>query len=120
MQPEQTCPLCGSVIQEMPVTLLPERGIVAANGKFAVLTGHEMLLVERLAETFPRVQSTQALLEYMYQLRPNEEPKPKIIDVFVCKARKKIEPIGVRIDTIWGKGYALAVSEKPKIVTEAA
>lgn len=120
MQPECTCPVCGNVITDMPVTILPERGMVIANGKFALLTGHEALIIQRLAEVFPRVASKEDLLSWMYQLHPEEEPEIKIIDVFICKARKKLEPIGVRIDTIWGKGYALALSVKPRIVAEAA
>lgn len=50
----------------------------------------------------------------------DKEPEIKIIDVYICKARRKLEPIGVRIDTVWGKGYALAINAKPLIVPEAA
>jgi len=121
MQPECTCPLCGQAIAEMPVTILPERGMVVANGKFAVLTGREVLLIQRLAEVFPRILTKEAALDWLYQFEnENEEPEIKIIDVFICKARKKLEPIGVRIDTAWGKGYSLAVDKKPVIVREAA
>ncbi|WP_299941192.1 winged helix-turn-helix domain-containing protein [uncultured Nitratireductor sp.] len=120
MQPDCTCPVCGSSVTEIPVTILPERGMVVANGRFANLTGHEMLILQRLAEVFPRVLSKEAALEWMYQFNPDEEPEIKIIDVYVCKVRKKLAPIGVRIDTLWGKGYALAISSKPQIVSEAA
>ena len=120
MQPDCTCPLCGSEIKELPVTLLPERGMVVANGKFAHLTGHEMLILQRLAELFPRVLTKESAIEWMYQISPDREPEIKIIDVYICKVRKKLKPIGVRIDTMWGKGYALAVNAKPLIVREAA
>ena len=39
-----------------------------------------------------------------------DEPEPKIIDVFMCKLRRKMEDfgaIGVSIDTVWGQGYIL-------------
>ena len=39
-----------------------------------------------------------------------DEPDLKIIDVFVCKLRKKLSKItdGVNyIDTVWGRGYML-------------
>lgn len=120
MQPSCTCPLCGSVVAEIPLSILPERGMVVANGKFAVLTGYEALLLQRLAEVFPRVLTKEDLLSWMYQISPDKEPELKIIDVYVCKIRKKIEPIGVRIDTIWGKGYALGVMVKPQIILEVA
>lgn len=108
------CPVCGQPCHSLPVTLLPERGMVVANGKFTVLTGKEMAILELLADRFPRVLSKDAILSLMYQFE--DEPEIKIIDVFICKLRKKIEPIGVRIDTAWGKGYGLAVSEKPVVV----
>ena len=39
-----------------------------------------------------------------------DEPRPKIIDVFMCKLRRKLADAGasgVVIDTIWGQGYIL-------------
>jgi two-component system cell cycle response regulator CtrA len=40
-----------------------------------------------------------------------DEPEVKIIDVFICKLRKKIEKIspdgGHCIETVWGRGYVL-------------
>ncbi len=120
MQPSCACPLCGTEGIELPISILPERGMVVANGKFAILTGSEALLLQRLAEVFPRVVSKEALLEWMYQISPDAEPEIKIIDVYVCKVRKKIEPLGIRIDTAWGKGYALSASQKPKIIREVA
>ncbi len=37
----------------------------------------------------------------------SEEPGIKIVDVFICKLRRKIKPFGVSINTIWGQGWAL-------------
>jgi two-component system cell cycle response regulator CtrA len=40
-----------------------------------------------------------------------DEPELKIIDVFICKLRKKIaEATGGKnyIETVWGRGYKLA------------
>ena len=37
-----------------------------------------------------------------------DEPEPKIIDVFICKLRRKLELAdarGMSIDTVWGQGY---------------
>jgi DNA-binding response OmpR family regulator len=35
----------------------------------------------------------------------------KIIDVYVCKIRKKVKAIGVEIVTHWGAGYSLALKD---------
>ena len=37
-----------------------------------------------------------------------EEPEPKIIDVFICKLRKKLANVSNGkdyIETVWGRGY---------------
>jgi DNA-binding winged helix-turn-helix (wHTH) protein len=41
-----------------------------------------------------------------------DEPEMKIIDVFVCKLRKKLSQLGEKniISTVWGRGYS--ISEK--------
>ncbi len=113
-----SCPVCGQPVGELPVTILPERGMVVANGKFVILTGHEMLILERLVEVFPRVLSKDAAVDWLYQLQPEGGAEPKIVDVYICKIRKKLTPLGVRIDTLWGRGYALALSERPHLVRE--
>ncbi|MER9912667.1 winged helix-turn-helix domain-containing protein [Mesorhizobium sp. M0050] len=53
-----------------------------------------------------RVRSQASLLTRLYQLK-TDEPELKIIDVFVCKLRKKLKPLGVEIQTVWGQGYRL-------------
>ena len=38
------------------------------------------------------------------------EPEPKIIDVYICKLRKKLANASGGMDyieTVWGRGYAL-------------
>jgi len=50
----------------------------------------------------------EMLLNHLY--RGMDEPEIKIIDVFVCKLRKKLaEPTGGKsyIETVWGRGYRL-------------
>ena len=47
-------------------------------------------------------------------------PEPKIVDVFVCKLRKKIAPLGLTIETIWGQGYRIPRLEAEKALGEIA
>jgi two-component system cell cycle response regulator CtrA len=45
-------------------------------------------------------------MDYLYGGR--DEPELKIVDVFVCKIRKKLEPILGGADvirTVWGRGW---------------
>jgi two-component system cell cycle response regulator CtrA len=38
-----------------------------------------------------------------------DEPEVKIVDVFVCKIRKKLAAVGLGdfIGTVWGRGYTV-------------
>ena len=47
-----------------------------------------------------------------------DEPELKIIDVFICKLRKKLEKASGGknyIETVWGRGYVLRDPDEPKI-----
>ena len=55
-----------------------------------------------------KVQSKEMIYNLIYGLRSNGElVDPKIIDVLVCGIRKKLltKGWGVKIETIWGRGY---------------
>lgn len=69
------------------------------------LTGAEARLYAFLTT---RVMATKpAIMHALYIGRVDVEPEMKIVDVFVCKLRKKLKPFGVEIATIWGQGYSL-------------
>jgi len=58
----------------------------------------------------------QALMAALYGDRTaDEEPMAKIVDVFVCKARAKLRPFGVSIETVWGQGYRLDQDTKARV-----
>lgn len=44
-----------------------------------------------------------------------DQPGIKIIDVLICKLRKRLEPTGITIGTIWGKGYFISPEDKEHI-----
>lgn len=50
--------------------------------------------------------SKTAIHQYVYSLDPQGGAEIKIIDVMVCKLRKKL-PANVEILTIWGVGYEI-------------
>ena len=95
----QRCPTCGQAVPEFGgIVADEERGEVRYAGKFTTLRAHEFALFRFLLEKKGRVASKQAILEHLYQLETDDEPEIKIIDVFVCKLRKQIEPLGIQID----------------------
>lgn len=48
----------------------------------------------------------------IYSDRPDDEPEMKIIDVFICKIRRKLRPFNIVISTVWGHGWLLEQRHK--------
>lgn len=72
----------------------------------AGLTATEERFAQLIREKSPGVVSKQSALDLMYAFRADgEQPEIKIIDVFVCKIRPKLEPLGILIETAWARGY---------------
>ncbi len=72
------------------------------------LTGKEYGIVELLALRKGATLTKEMFLNHLYG--GLDEPEVKIIDVFVCKVRKKLEKAGAPaglIETVWGRGYVL-------------
>src|ERR1700733_13333548 len=68
------------------------------------LTRMEARLMRALAEKPDRMGSKSALMDAMYFDRA-EEAEPKIVDVLVCKIRRKLRGSPWAIETVWGQGY---------------
>lgn len=81
---------------------------IVVDGKQIPLTTKEYLIVESLGLRKNMTLSKEQLLSRIYG--GMDEPQDKIIDVFVCKVRKKIREVtgdyGL-IDTVWGRGYVI-------------
>jgi two-component system, cell cycle response regulator CtrA len=88
-------------VRQLEEALVPES--VAVPLEFG-LTGAEARVFAHLASR--DFATKQSLMLALYGDRP-EEPEIKIVDVFVCKLRKKIARFGVSIETVWGQGYRL-------------
>ena len=81
---------------------------VSVAGQRVKLTGKEYEILELLSLRKGITVTKEMFLNHLYGER--DEPDSKIIDVFICKLRKKLEAAseGKRcIETIWGRGYIL-------------
>lgn len=81
---------------------------VTIDGKPVHLTGKEYQILELLALRKGTTLTKEMFLNHLYG--GMDEPELKIIDVFICKLRKKLEACsnGVNyIETVWGRGYVL-------------
>jgi two-component system, cell cycle response regulator CtrA len=90
-----------------PLTLnLGSREVLVA-GQPVHLTGKEYAILELLTLRKGVVMTKEAFLNHLYG--GMDEPEVKIIDVFICKLRKKLAQAGASnlIGTVWGRGYVL-------------
>jgi two-component system cell cycle response regulator CtrA len=85
---------------------LDSREVLVA-GRQVHLTGKEYAILELLVLRKGMVLTKEAFLNHLYG--GMDEPEMKIIDVFVCKLRKKLAQAGADglIGTVWGRGYML-------------
>lgn len=66
------------------------------------LTPKEAELLAAFADGRPRTKDSLMAVVYGGAM---DMPETKIIDVFVCKIRRKIAGTGISIETLWGSGY---------------
>lgn len=90
------------------LTLDPEAHEVRLAGRTIRLTAREFAVLRLLVLRRGAVVRKQTMLSHLYA-QDSEEPDGKIIDVFVCKLRRKLAEAGGRdvISTVWGVGYRL-------------
>src|ERR1700754_641526 len=90
-----------------PLLLNLDSHEVTVDGKPVHLTGKEYAILELLVLRKGMVLTKEAFLNHLYG--GMDEPEMKIIDVFICKLRKKLAVAGADnlIGTIWGRGYMI-------------
>ncbi|HEX5326822.1 MAG TPA: response regulator transcription factor [Acetobacteraceae bacterium] len=111
-----------------PMQLNLDSREVTVNGQTVHLTGKEYAILELLVLRKGMVLTKEAFLNHLYG--GMDEPEMKIIDVFVCKLRKKLAIAGADhlIGTVWGRGYMIrepsteleALAEETQVTAEAA
>ncbi len=97
-----------SVIKTGKLTVNLDTRAVKIEGQPLHLTGKEYGILELLSLRKGTTLTKEMFLNHLYG--GMDEPELKIIDVFVCKLRKKLTAaIGGEnyIETVWGRGYVL-------------
>jgi two-component system cell cycle response regulator CtrA len=77
------------------------------------LTGKEYQMLELLSLRKGTTLTKEMFLNHLYG--GMDEPELKIIDVFICKLRKKLDASSGGqnyIETVWGRGYVLREPEE--------
>jgi two-component system cell cycle response regulator CtrA len=111
-------------LQVGPLHLNLDSREVSVDGQPVHLTGKEYSILELLTLRRGMVLTKEAFLNHLYG--GMDEPEMKIIDVFICKLRKKLAQAGAGglIGTVWGRGYTMrapeALPERGTTVTPAS
>jgi two-component system cell cycle response regulator CtrA len=97
-----------SIIATGKLTVNLDSRAVEVEGQRLHLTGKEYAMLELLSLRKGTTLTKEMFLNHLYG--GMDEPELKIIDVFICKLRKKLaNATGGEhyIETVWGRGYVL-------------
>jgi two-component system cell cycle response regulator CtrA len=97
-----------SVITTGNLTVNLDAKTVEVAGQRVHLTGKEYQMLELLSLRKGTTLTKEMFLNHLYG--GMDEPELKIIDVFICKLRKKLATATSGdhyIETVWGRGYVL-------------
>jgi two-component system cell cycle response regulator CtrA len=97
-----------SVITTGDLTVNLDAKTVEVSGQRVHLTGKEYQMLELLSLRKGTTLTKEMFLNHLYG--GMDEPELKIIDVFICKLRKKLAAATSGqhyIETVWGRGYVL-------------
>src|SRR5712672_854093 len=97
-----------SVIQTGELVVNLDTKTVEVSAQRVHLTGKEYQMLELLSLRKGTTLTKEMFLNHLYG--GMDEPELKIIDVFICKLRKKLANASNGknfIETVWGRGYVL-------------
>ena len=97
-----------SVIQTDDLVVNLDTKTSEVNGALVHLTGKEYAMLELHSLRKGMTLTKEMFLNHLYG--GIDEPEVKIIDVFMCKLRKKLAGASGGknyIETVWGRGYVL-------------
>ena len=97
-----------SIIKTGKIAVNLDAKTVEVEGSTVHLTGKEYQMLELLSLRKGTTLTKEMFLNHLYG--GMDEPELKIIDVFICKLRKKLSEATQgdnHIETVWGRGYVL-------------
>ncbi|WP_095589635.1 response regulator transcription factor CtrA [Actibacterium ureilyticum] len=110
-----------SVIRTGDICVNLDAKTVDVDGKTVHLTGKEYQMLELLSLRKGTTLTKEMFLNHLYG--GMDEPELKIIDVFICKLRKKLSQATGgenHIETVWGRGYVLRDPEPVEMPNQIA
>ena len=110
-----------SLVQSGDLVVNLDRKTVEVDGARVHLTGKEYQMLELLALRKGMTLTKEMFLNHLYG--GMDEPELKIIDVFMCKLRRKLAAASGGknyVETMWGRGYVLQGPREEEAVSLSA
>ena len=105
-------------LQQAQETILQLRQLLQVQGgnryKGVKLTKNQGTIVDMLFTT-NGICTKESLYEKLYLSRQGYKPDRKIIREMLCVIRKKLEPYGVNIETVYDVGYTMTSEGKARL-----
>lgn len=102
------------MLRERIIHLEREIGLRNSIPLVFALTGSEAKILSMLVQR-GLASKEQLLIACTNDVTGNKVPEIKIVDVYICKIRKKLERFGIVIETVWGRGYSLDAENRAKV-----
>lgn len=106
-----TCPTCHQEVApktERVVVLLDENTLTYCGARIH-LKGRQAEVVSVLAETPGRAVTREHIVERVWGLSETDW-SARSLDQHIMGLRRALEPMGIKITTIWGRGFRLDVA----------
>ena len=110
-----------SIIKTGDIEVNLDGKTVEVRGNTVHLTGKEYQMLELLSLRKGTTLTKEMFLNHLYG--GMDEPELKILDVFICKLRKKLSEATGRenhIETVWARGYVLRDPKLEDVVQDMA
>ena len=87
---------------------LDEEGILHLGSRWAALSAGEAALARRLIASFGLLVLRSELLS---ALDDSPDRRPRTVDLQICRLRRRIQPFGLIVSAIRGRGYVMEGSD---------
>lgn len=107
------CPTCGQQIAPLQLLLSLETNKATRLGRTAALSPQQAEILHVLMKRQPRAVSAADISAAIYANGDGPDDEAQVVRVQMWKMRRHLAPLCVRIETIHGTGYRLALDDLP-------
>jgi DNA-binding response OmpR family regulator len=107
-----TCPCCKQEISARGLQFSPETGVAIRDGSRADLTPYEAAVFAVIHKNSPKFTPATKLINALYGAEDGPLDERGVLNVLLLRMRRKLAPIGVKIENQYGLGYRVEIGER--------